>query len=48
MQIAYPFDKTKRSLLNHLELFGLALKNLIGIPDSLVPDKEVDDQRNVG
>lgn len=24
----YPLDRTKRSRLNHFELFGLALKNL--------------------
>jgi len=38
-QITYPFDKTKRSLLNHLESLGLALKNLIKMADSLVPGK---------
>ena len=39
-QITHPFDKTKRSLLNHLEFLGLALKNLIEIPNSLVPGGE--------
>jgi hypothetical protein len=38
-QITHPFDKTKRSLLNHLELLGLALKNLIRVPNSLVPGR---------
>ena len=33
-KITYPLDRTKRSLLNHLELLGLALKNLIEVPDS--------------
>lgn len=40
VQITHPFDKTKRSLLNHLELLGLALKNLIEVPDSSIPGKE--------
>ena len=40
MRTAHPFDKTKRSRLNHLELLGLALKNLIEVPDSLILGKE--------
>ena len=40
VQITHPFDKTKRSLLNHLEFFGLALKNLIQMPSSLAPSEE--------
>lgn len=39
-RITHPFDKTKRSLLNHLEFLGLALKNLAEIPSSLVSGGE--------
>lgn len=35
VKITHPLDKMKRSLLNHLECLGLALKTLIEIPDSL-------------
>jgi len=39
-RITHPFDKTKRSLLNHLEFLGLALKNLVEIPNTLVSGGE--------
>lgn len=39
-QVTHPFDKTKRSLLNHLESLGFALKNLIKIANPLAPGGE--------